>query len=103
MALSSQPFSVTTRRLSAGVRWLLCTSVCVAACSALLAVPMASSASSVTLRPQGPPTQGEPPSGADVLYFEAASGERNVVSAQFAWEPREGTWTITDSEAVLDA
>jgi Ca2+-binding RTX toxin-like protein len=79
--------------------------LCIAASWASpLAMPNVARSATVTLEPKASPTPGDgPPSGADIVRFKAGPGERNVVSAQFAWQPGEGTWTITDSNAPVTA
>src|SRR3954453_23186703 len=78
-----------------------------AVCAWLLTMPVAASASTVALRPEHPETLGDgEPSGADVLYFDAGPGERNVVSAQVDSAPDGASWvrwTITDMGAVVVA
>jgi hypothetical protein len=81
----------------AGVVWLVA-----AVCAPLLAMPSTSRASITMLRPK-PASQDGLPARADVLHYEAAPGERNVVSTRFDLDGEEGVWTIQDTGAQMVA
>jgi hypothetical protein len=79
--------SVDVARLTRAGSWI---AVC---CVLLLVLPVASNASTVSLRE-------------DVVHYEAAPGEANAVSAKFEWGPEGGggeMWTLNDTGATIIA
>jgi hemolysin type calcium-binding protein len=73
-------------------------------CAWGLVMPVAASAATVLLRAEDRPTlPGQAPPVADVVRYEAAPGEQNVVSVQLDGDADTGTWTIIDTGAVITA